>query len=245
MVNSMCILKRKFKIEDEHCVSYIPERPNGFGVMIIGDYSNYITENGWFWEDSLGRLSIINKLLESGYTIFSVNLTTKHWGNENAFSKLVKLYHYIIRHEIINKKIHLLTEGIGAVFINELVTKMGCIRSITCIDPHFNLKDCISLEENQKIFYKRTLNEISDAYQIRHDKLNNFINNLDEQSRINTPVRIYTSIKHTLYQKLKNNQIHDHCHKYLDTYSLKFYMDDSKYSQIVNLVSFLNKYEEI
>ncbi|MBL3233616.1 alpha/beta hydrolase, partial [Klebsiella pneumoniae] len=41
----MSITERFFYLEKEPCVIYLPEKPNGFSVMLLGDY-NYFIENG-------------------------------------------------------------------------------------------------------------------------------------------------------------------------------------------------------
>jgi hypothetical protein len=241
----MCILKRRFMIDNEHCVTYIPEKPNGFGLMIIGDNSNYVTSESWFWEDSIGRFSILSKLLDEGYTVFSVNLTGNYWGNNSVFNLIMKLYDHVIKREIINQSIHLLTEGKGALIINKILNEIKKFRTISCIDPLFSLKDSIILEENQRVYYKTSLKEISEAYNLKENEVFSYLLKNEVISPIDYPVRIYTSAKLTLYQKYKNALITNFCDKYIKDYSIKYYMDDTKYSQIMNITSFLKKYEKI
>ncbi|MDF2607646.1 MAG: hydrolase [Bacillales bacterium] len=241
----MCILKRNFNIQGEKCITYIPEKPNGFGLMIIGDKTNYITSNSWFWEDSPGRYNILSRLLDDGYTVFSVNLSGNHWGNNSVSNLIIKLYNHVLKNEILNPSIHLLTEGNGALLINSLLKEISKFRSISCIDPLFSIKDCILLEENQRIYYKTSLKEICEAYKLKENEIFSFLLRNELVETINYPVRIYTSAKLTVYQKYKNSLIMNFCDKYIQDYSIKYYMDDTKYSQILNITSFLKRYEKI
>ncbi|MBD2794739.1 alpha/beta hydrolase, partial [Xenorhabdus sp. CUL] len=51
----MSITDRFFYLEKEPCVIYLPEKPNGFSVMLLGDY-NYFIENGTsLWTQHAGR----------------------------------------------------------------------------------------------------------------------------------------------------------------------------------------------
>ena len=38
-------ITERFLLRKEPCVIYLPEKPNGFSVMLLGDY-NYFIENG-------------------------------------------------------------------------------------------------------------------------------------------------------------------------------------------------------
>ena len=63
----MSITERFFYLEKEPCVIYLPEKPNGFSVMLLGDY-NYFIENGTsLWTQHAGghfRPEFLNRVDE-------------------------------------------------------------------------------------------------------------------------------------------------------------------------------------
>ncbi|HJV15917.1 MAG TPA: hydrolase, partial [Bacillales bacterium] len=115
---------RNFQLGNEWNIIYYPEKPTGFGILIIGDERHFVDESKSFWQQNEGKLSIIKVLKESGYTIFSSNLYGKNWGSEKAIELAERLYQHVIRNEIINGKIHIIAEGMGALVAIKLMEKL-------------------------------------------------------------------------------------------------------------------------
>jgi hypothetical protein len=133
-----------------------------------------VDKNNSFWLQNEGKLSIIKVLKESGYTIFSSNLYGKNWGSEKAVELSQRLYQYVIRNEIINGKIHIIAEGMGALVAMELMEKLhGCIRSIVLINPILSLKQHVQQEKENKFFYKKLKKEVETAYQMDFQQFEN------------------------------------------------------------------------
>lgn len=74
-----------------------------------------------FWLQHYGRNQLLNMLREEGYTIFNSNLYGRHWGAEKAVTYAKQLIHFVLKQEILNQKIHILADGMGALVADELL----------------------------------------------------------------------------------------------------------------------------
>ncbi|HEY2420242.1 MAG TPA: hydrolase [Neobacillus sp.] len=156
---------RNFQMDTEWNTIQYPDKPTGFGILIIGDERHFVDENKWFWTQNEGKHAIINQLKNWGYTIFSSNLYGRNWGSENAVDLAQRFYQYVIRSEILNHKIHILAEGMGALVALKLMEKMkGQIRSVVLLNPILSLKFHLDLEKEHKFFYKKLIRELCTAF---------------------------------------------------------------------------------
>ncbi|WP_442599166.1 hydrolase [Neobacillus sp. D3-1R] len=163
---------RNFKLETEWNMIHYSEKPNGFGILIIGDERHFVDEQKSFWLQNEGKQYLMNHLKEKGYTIFYSNLYGKHWGNEKAYKMAERLYHHIMRTEILNSKIHIIAEGMGALIVLNLLKNLkGNVRSIVLLNPILSLKHQLEQEKESKFFYKKLLKEISESYEIEKEKV--------------------------------------------------------------------------
>jgi len=160
-------LTRTFLIDDQWNMVHLPERPNGFAVFILGDTNHYVDEHTSFWVQSPFRAHLIDILLEKGYTVFYSNLYGRHWGSPDAVQLAKSVYHMVIRKEIVNPKMHLLVEGMGALVALELLKNESITRSAVMMNPCLNLRTHIMIEMENKLFYKRLIKEIARSYHIR------------------------------------------------------------------------------
>ncbi|MBY0121038.1 hydrolase [Bacillus sp. S/N-304-OC-R1] len=185
---------RNFQLDTEWNMLHYPEKPSGFGILIIGDDRHYVNEYGSFWTQNEGKAALIKTLKEEGYTIFYSNLYGKNWGNEKAVRLARRLYEHIIRTEIINGKIHLIAEGMGALVALKLLAEMGPMHIRTCIfiNPILSIKDYIELEKEHKFFYKKLLKELAQAYEIDIKQIEAEIDTFKESfdSTVNIPIKI-------------------------------------------------------
>jgi len=180
---------RLFNIDNEWNMIHYPERPNGFGILLIGNQEHFVHKNGSFWTENTGRMRILEILSEAGYTIFYSNLYGRNWGSRRAVQLAKRLYEYVKRNEILNEKIHLISEGMGALVALELMRELPSnLRSVFFINPCFSLKSKLSEEKELKFFYKRFLYEISKAYQIPEHECENIIMEREEYSLSNCPI---------------------------------------------------------
>ena len=205
---------RNFQMDTQWNIIHYPEKPTGFGILIIGDERHFVDESKCFWTQNEGKLAIINDLKDAGYTIFSSNLYGRNWGSEDAVELAQRLYQHVIRSEILNNKIHVLAEGMGALAAIKLLEKMkGSIRSLVLLNPILSLKNHLELEKEHKFFYKKLMRELTAAHQVDQSTLENEIFNMDEVINLDyeCPITIiqvlsggksYTQSK--LYQKIIN-----------------------------------------
>jgi hypothetical protein len=169
---------RNFKLDTEWNIVHYSDIPNGFGILIIGDERHFVDEKRCFWTQNEGKQLLLNQLKQNGYTIFYSNLYGRHWGNKRSSMMAERLYHHIMRSEILNTKIHIIAEGMGALIALDLMKSMDDkIRSIVFINPIFSLKTQLELEKEQKFFYKKLLREIAIAY-------NNDLQSLENQAEL-------------------------------------------------------------
>lgn len=184
---------RNFKLDTEWNMIHYPEQPNGFGILIIGDERHFVDEKGSFWTQNEGKLMLINQLKEAGYTIFYSNLYGKHWGSKRAVQLAENLYEHIIRTEIINDKIHLVAEGMGAlVALRLLEGKKSKLRSMVLLNPVLSLKHHLEQEKEHKFFYKKLISEISSSFEVETTLLVDQLNKLNDISinNITIPMKI-------------------------------------------------------
>lgn len=196
---------RAFMMDTQWNIIYYPERPTGFAVFIIGDERHFVEESKCFWTQNEGKQAILNELKDAGYTIFSSNLYGRHWGSQHAVDLAQRVYEKVIRSEILNTKIHILAEGMGALVALKLIEKMGeSIRSIILINPILSLKHQLEQEKEHKFFYKKLIRELTAAYQMEQKELEAKIAQLSDQ--IQLPEKISVKVIHVLAGGRSYNQ---------------------------------------
>lgn len=182
---------RVFQLDSEWNMIHYPEKPIGFGVMIIGDERHFVDERSSFWIQNGGKFSFIKCLTETGYTVFYSNLYRRNWGSDRAVNLAKRLYEFVIRSEIINNKIHVLAEGMGALVALKLSHEMtDKIRSIVLINPVLSLKDHLEQEKEHKFFYKKLIKELSDSYEMETREVEDFVQNEKEVENLLVPTKI-------------------------------------------------------
>jgi hypothetical protein len=172
---------RNFQMDTQWNIIHYPEKPTGFGILIIGDERHFVDDSKSFWTQNEGKLSIVNQFKENGYTIFSSNLYGCNWGSEIAVELAQRLYQHVIRSEILNNKIHILAEGMGALVAVRLMEKMKeCIRSVILLNPILSLKHHLEQEKEHKFFYKKLMRELVAAHRLDQKVLENNIFSMDD-----------------------------------------------------------------
>ncbi|MDF2854708.1 MAG: hydrolase [Neobacillus sp.] len=184
---------RNFLIDAQWNTIHYPEKPTGFGILIIGDERHFVDEGKCFWTQNEGKLAIINHFKKTGYTTFSSNLYGRNWGSEEAVELAQRLYHQVIRSEILNNKIHIVAEGMGALVALKLMEKMkGQLRSVVLLNPILSLKGHIEQEKEYKFFYKKLMRELIAAHQTDQETLETEIQNtpLEVNLELGVPIKI-------------------------------------------------------
>jgi hypothetical protein len=162
--------QRLFQLDQEWCMIHYPERPNGFAVMILGDHHHYVDEKTSFWDQHEARKKWIKDLTGKGYIVFYSNLYGANWGSGQAVELAGRLYQYVKRTEIINGKIHILTEGMGALVFKELYSRMKYnVRGVVMLTPCLSLYELIQQEKEQKFFYKKLVKELAQSRGVKKE----------------------------------------------------------------------------
>lgn len=184
--------QRTFQIEDQWNIVYYPEQPSGFSVLVIGDRSSFVDKDSSFWLQHPGRVRILEYLKQSGYTLFSSNFYGANWGSPKALALSMNLYILFMKNEIVNRKIHVLAEGTGALLALKLMKELGSqIRSVVLIDPVLSLKVQLEKEKDNKFFYKKWLSEVAAAHELDLTEMEKEILDSDEQVFAeNIPVKV-------------------------------------------------------
>ncbi|MBE4909351.1 hypothetical protein IMZ08_14970 [Bacillus luteolus] len=203
----MELMQRFFQLDTEWCVVHVPERPNGFGIIVLGDKNHFVEEDSSFLIQNQGRLQMLNELIGQGYTVFYSNLYGRHWGSKSAVMLVKRLYHYIMKSEILNNRIHILAEGMGALVGLQIADTM-CehVRSVALINPCIDLKAHIDHEKEYKFFYKQLKKELARAYKINEKQVIDEI--MKEQQTINFDTEIPLAIWQTTDRKSFDPEFH-------------------------------------
>ncbi|MCA1031047.1 hypothetical protein LCL95_08440 [Bacillus timonensis] len=245
----MEINQRFFQLDTEWCVIHIPERPSGFGVIIVGDYNHFVDENSSLWLQNTGRFQLIQRLLQEGYTVFYSNLYGRNWGSQRAVNLLARLYHIVMKTEILNNKVHFLAEGMGALVALQVHEQLDeKIRSIALLNPCIDLVGHFTHEKETKFFYKRLLRELSASYRIDRkdveDKIETFAPTIDYS--LDVPIKIWQTTIDTTYRATI------HCRKFEEERikmnkktSLVYHLNEKKFGIGQSLCKFFKENEQI
>lgn len=198
----MSISMRFITIEDEQCIIHLPEKPNGFAILILGDRNHFVNKTSSLWMESYPRKKFLQDLLQDGYTVFYGNLGGAHWGNDQAFQLMERLVNYVLRTEIINEKIHLYAEGMGALLAFRFLQHPFIqVRSLVLYNPCIDVKGQMEEEKTNKFFFKRMIHELEEAYGVRDEEINKVCirHEKDRQYNKPTPIRIFQVIYQAPY----------------------------------------------
>lgn len=194
--------KRMFQIDGQWNALHMPEKPNGFGVLIIGDANHYVNEKSSLWEEHGQRSRLLETLLKDGYTVFYSNLYGNHWGNDESHLLAREFIHFTLKKETLNPSVHVLAEGMGALTALKLMEdKTVGIRSTAFMNPCLDLNTYLKDVSETKWFYKRLLQQISEAYHVPVSLVPMIVN---KQKSLNDyeadiPVKIWHSTARTFY----------------------------------------------
>lgn len=238
--------QRFFLLDGEWNVVHTPERPNGFAIFIIGDRNHFVDGNASFWIQNAGRYTFLDLFLKNGYTVFYSNLYGRNWGSTDAVTLAKRLYHVVMKNEILNENIHLLLEGMGSLVGLKLMEEMGeKIRSAAMLNPCLSIRDQIKHEHENKLFYKRFIKEVTDAYEWDEQSFEKKINELPslENLKATTPVKIWVSTDEQTYQAKKLSRQYEQYRKERAPVQLVFHVGEKRFGIGSSIIQFFEKYE--
>ncbi|CEG26092.1 alpha/beta hydrolase [Bacillus sp. B-jedd] len=183
---------RNFQLDGQWSTIYYPEKPTGFGIIFFGDDRHFVDERTSFWNQNAGKRQILDDLKEAGYTLFTSNFHGKNWGAENAVNLALTLYDYVMKHEILNGKIHILAEGMGAICALRFAQQMNeRVRSIVLLNPILSIKHHLEQEKENKFFYRKIFREIADAYGIKAETEKEIAGLKDPVLDLSIPMKVF------------------------------------------------------
>lgn len=240
---------RNFQLHTEWNMIHYPEKPSGFGILIIGDERHFVDEKQSFWTQNEGKSSLISALRRDGYTIFYSNLYGRNWGSRKAIEMAKRLYAHTIRHEIINERIHIIAEGMGALVASALMNEMNeNIRSMTFINPIFSLKTHLEQEKEHKFFYKKLKKEVEAALVSNIKEIDESIAINEEQFlQVDLPVKIIHILSSSRAYK-QSHHLKELSVKWSENnqqVSINYLLPEKRHSLSNHIIRFLNENEAI
>jgi hypothetical protein len=240
----MEITERYFFQEDQQAVIHLPQRPNGFGILYIGGRSHYVENQESSLVQHVDQKRMINYLRSQGYTVFTCNFYGRHWGSEKAVSLAKTLYHSVMKQETLNPAIHIIGEDMGALLVCKLFRNSPIqIRSIVLLNPILNLQEELEMERKNILFYKRTLQEVLNAYQTKEISVAlkqtcYFYENI-------IPIKIYSSTRNHYKWKNQIRTIEkERLNRNLD-FSLLIFHEEKKYAYGKDIHQFFKLHQKI
>nr|WP_309098799.1 alpha/beta hydrolase [Fredinandcohnia onubensis] len=237
--------KQFFKLDTEWSALHLPKRPNGFAVLIIGDKTNFVEESSSFWIQNYARSQILEYLKDEGYTVFYSNLYGANWGNPASVKLAKQLYHIVMKREILNTRIHILAEGMGALTAMQLSKRMqGEIRSMAFLNPCIDLVAHIENERKNKFFYKKLLKEVAIAYHLEEREVESKIKDIAPKESLAIP-GIPIKIWHNTNERTYTPEIHSK--KYQsgnELVTLSYHISENTYAFSRSIGSFYKENEK-
>ncbi|NKE05757.1 hydrolase [Mesobacillus selenatarsenatis] len=241
---------RNFKLDTEWNVIHYPERPNGFGILTIGDERHFVNDSSSFWTQNEGKRSLLNIWKKEGYTVFYSNLYGRHWGSKKAVDLTMRLCSHIVRNEILNTSFHVVAEGMGALVALKLLAHSDFkIRSLILINPILSLSKHLEQEKENKFFYKKLVAELEAAYETNICTL---LESLDEISsspafKKETPVKIIHVLSGNRAYKQSSilNELSAEWEKDGLPVTVSYVLPEKKLQVGSQIVHFFTKYEQV
>ncbi|MBY0095332.1 hydrolase [Mesobacillus maritimus] len=239
---------RNFRLDTEWNMIHYPHRPNGFGILILGDERHFVDSQNSFWTQNEGKRKLLHDFKEAGYTIFYSNLFGMNWGSQNAVDLAARLCAHIRRSEILNDKIHVFAEGMGALTALKLLKREKRIRSLLLLNPVLSLNKHLEQEKEHKFFYKKLLQELAIAYQLEPKEVTKYLSEQEDFPHI--PAEIPMKVIHVLSgnRAYKQSMLLKEFSQTWKEQKVNFnvlYMVPEKKPQIgIQTVQFFNKHEQ-
>ncbi|MFC5775245.1 alpha/beta hydrolase [Ectobacillus antri] len=241
----MCVTERFFYLEQEPCVIHLPEKPNGFGIMILGDYHHFVESGTSLWLQHSGRSRLLEELRNMGYTLFTSNLYGRHWGAEKAMRLAKRLYHVVMKKEILNDKIHMIAEGMGALIALDMMQDMP-VRSAVMFNPCLDLPAHLHAEKEHKFFYGRLVKELTYSYEMKEE---NILTHIKKHSFRNyhssVPVKMLIPIHEKKERKAIYREFEQMRAKSGNPIALSFHLKEHKYKTARSIIQFFKKHETL
>lgn len=196
-------ITRSFQLDRENCLLHIPEQPNGYLILYLGDAGHYVEEGRSFWEEHRGRSTLLQALVDQGYTLYTSELYGNHWGSDAAIDLLNRVYHHVVRQEIVNPYIHVVAEGMGALAALRWHEQQEIpVRSFVLVTPCLNIKAMYDEERKNQLYFKRLTKEMAKAYSCTELEVDQFMT--ERIPEVQAPVLLFHDMANPHYT------VHEH-----------------------------------
>lgn len=246
----MKIKERFFLIGEEWTVIHLPPKPNGFAIFIIGDVNHYVNANTSSWHQRPDQAEFIEELKNTGYTVVYSNLFGRNWGSDEACLFFQRVYDDVMKREILNKKIHVIAEGMGALVAAKLIPEQPSLfRSVVMVNPCLSLKEYFNCEKNNKLFYKRFLKELKKAYSLEEAELEMLISAMDisNYKTMSLPTKIFHCMHATPYSLQNHVRPYEQlCNRERNMVEVSIFLESKPFQQLAKpVVKFFQKHQKL
>ncbi|WP_059103972.1 hypothetical protein [Shouchella shacheensis] len=179
---------------------FLPERPNGFVLLLLHDHDQAEDDFATYWVRSPQRKAFVDKLLEEGYTVLTSSLYEKHWGGERAVNHASQLVHLLLKKETLNDRIHILAEGTGALVARQLFASPQLhVRSAVFVNPQLSFVHAYEQKQKNELSKKRFKEEVANAFGVEPTNVDEkWLHQLEAKQKLAQgdypPVRILQSL---------------------------------------------------
>jgi hypothetical protein len=244
------IHRRFFSLDTQWNVVHVPERPNGFGVLVLGDKDHFVESSTSLWIQHGGRSQLLQCLQDEGYTVFYSNLYGRHWGSPEAYHLAKQLYHLVMKQEILNKRIHILAEGMGALLALQLMENDGntFVRSAGLLNPCIDLHTHAEHEKNNKFFYKQFTKDLTQAYKVERKQVSKLIKEYPSVTELKStlPVKIWTAPNASTHYPIAHSKKYElHREELHSPIMLSLYLPEKNYLFERSLLQFYKQNEKV
>ncbi|MYL32245.1 hypothetical protein GLW08_05675 [Pontibacillus yanchengensis] len=209
MDNSLDVITRTFQLDKQTCLLHLPEKPNGFLILYLGDAGHYVEEHQSFWSEHPERASLLNQLLENGYTLFTSQLYGNGWGSPKTTHLLHQVLQFVRRQEIVNPHIHVIAEGMGALTALRWQENHDIsIRSFVFFTPCLSMKALFDQERSNQVFFKRLKKELASAYDLEEKNVEKDVIQPSSLPQTETPALIFHDVSCQHYS------VHEHSRRF-------------------------------
>ncbi|GMB08903.1 hypothetical protein EDD69_10480 [Thermolongibacillus altinsuensis] len=237
----MKIKQRFFQLSEQWCAIHVPKRPNGFALFILGDVSHFVESKTSLWTQHAGKRRMLHELCEYGYTIFYSHLYGANWGSEKAVQLAKQLIHYVLKSEILNNRIYILAEGMGALVALRLMDEMTeKIRAVAMLNPCLNLQAQLQYEKENKFFYKRLLQQLKQAYELEEEELKSCLPSFS-MMKVTVPIKFWQISGVNQYPP----SLHARKYAQLLSIPISYHLPERKYQFAQAIDDFYKRYSEL
>ncbi|WP_070119775.1 hypothetical protein [Bacillus marinisedimentorum] len=238
-----------FQMENQYNAVHFPERPNGFAVLVIGDANHYVEKGASLWTQHFARRYWIEEFVKEGYIVFYSNLFGPNWGSPKSVEYLHSLWQLLLRKYILNNRLHVAADGMGALSALKLMKKYPrMVRSAVFIDPCLDLKHHFHKEKSNRLFFHRMLHDLSAAYEVKseHVEENVIAAYRMEDYVTNHPVRIWHATDLHIYDITGNSRQFEKLREESgNPIKLTLYVQEKKYTCASDIKPFFKENEKI